>query len=62
MQTGKTKPWDVMGMTRRQYEAIRMWERVGINRKKFEAALLADGPAYLESLLDSPGGSSAAQD
>jgi hypothetical protein len=54
MSTKKSKPWEIMAISRKQYDAIRLWERAGIGRKKFEESLLARGPEYLEELLNAP--------
>jgi len=31
-----SKPWDLLGMTRSEYEAIRPWKTAGVSRARFE--------------------------
>jgi hypothetical protein len=35
------KPWQRMGITRRQYFAIRPWKKAGMTRAKYETIIMA---------------------
>lgn len=41
----KEKPWAILKVTRREYEATRPWKEAGISRARFEEllALMPDG-------------------
>jgi len=35
------KPWQRMGITRRQYFAVRPWKKAGMSRAKYEKIIMA---------------------
>lgn len=48
------KPWAILGLSRKEYEARRPWARAGQPRERFEEMLLALGehPEILQDLKD----------
>lgn len=40
---GKEKPWVLLGISRREYEGLRLWKKTKLSRKEF-ALLLASLP------------------
>lgn len=48
------KPWAILGISRKEYEARRPWAKAGQSRERFEDLLLALGehPEVLQDLRD----------